>query len=265
MKRRVPAFLLATLLGTSFTLRAQDDLARELPRIPPREPAEALKSFVAHPGFHLEAVATEPMAASPVSVCYDADGRLYVVEMRGYPYIEEKPAGAVVRLEDRDGDGRFDARSVFLDGLAWPTGVVPYDGGVFVAAAPDLIYAKDTDGDGAADVRKVVFTGFGTGNVQALLNGLLWGPDGWIYGAASANGGEVRNPARPELGPVSVRGRDFRFKPDGSAFEAISGGGQNGHGLDDWGHRFVCNNSNHIRQIVLPARDLARNPSYAPP
>ena len=63
-------------------------------------------------------------------------------------------------------DGRFDNADVFLDGLSWPTGIVPYDGGVFIAAAPDIIYAKDTNGDGVADVKKVMFTGFGTENVQ---------------------------------------------------------------------------------------------------
>ncbi len=130
-------------------------------------------------------------------------------------------------------------------------------------AAPDLIYAKDTDGDGRADVRRVVFTGFGTQNVQGLANGLLWGTDGWIYGSAASNGGEIRSLADPDAKPVTVRGRDFRFRPDGSGFEAISGGGQFGHSLDDWGHRFVCSNSNHIRQVVLPGRELARNPFLA--
>jgi putative membrane-bound dehydrogenase-like protein len=243
----------------------QDDLARELPRIKPRELPEAMRSFRIHPGFHLEPVAAEPLVASPVSACYDADGRLYVVEMTGYPYPEQAPGGRVARLEDRDGDGRFDDRTMFLGGLPWPTGVVPHDGGVFIAAAPDILYAKDTDGDGVADVRKTMFTGFGTDNVQGLLNGLLWGPDGWIYGVASSNGGEVRNLSRPHDKPVSVRGRDFRFKPDGSAFEAVSGGGQFGHAFDDWGHRFTCSNSNHIRQIVLPERDLERNPALAAP
>ncbi len=77
-----------------------------------------------------------------------------------------------------------------------------------------------------------MFTGFGTENVQGLLNGLLWGPDGWIYGVASSNGGDDPATGRgPSAKPVSVRGRDFRFKPDGSAFEAISGGGQFGHSL----------------------------------
>ena len=71
--------------------------------------------------------------------------------------------------------------------------IVPYDGGVFIAVAPDIIYAKDTNGDGVADVKKVMFTGFGTDNVQGLVNGLLWGPDGWIYGVTSSNGGTIHN------------------------------------------------------------------------
>ena len=260
-------FLLTLVLsGFAVKLTAQEDeLAKELPRIKPLSPAAAMESFRIHEGFHLEAVAVEPVVMDPVSVCYDAHGRLYVVEMRGYPYPEKTPSGQVVRLEDRDGDGRFETRTVFLEGLSWPTGIIPYDDGVFIAAAPDILYAKDTNGDGVADVRKVVFTGFGTDNVQGLLNGLLWGPDGWIYGVASVNGGMIQNRIRPEQKPVSVRGRDFRFKPDGQAFEAISGGGQFGHCFDDWGHRFTCNNSNHIRQIVLPSHYLERNPDLTPP
>ncbi len=116
-----------------------------------------------------------------------------------------------------------------------------------------------------ADVKKAMFTGFGTENVQGLFNGLLWGPDGWIYGVTSSNGGEIRNLSRPGVKPVQVRGRDFRFQPDGSAFEAVSEGGQFGHSFDDWGHRFTCSNSNHIRQIVIPAHDLERNPALTPP
>ncbi len=176
----------------------EGDLAKELPRIKPLDPAAALASFRIHPGFRLEPVAVEPLVTDPVSVCYDADGRLYVVEMRGYPYPEKTPSGNVTRLDDRDGDGRFETRTIFVDGLSWPTGIVPYDGGVFIAVAPEIIYAKDTSGDGVADVKKVMFTGFGTENVQGLLNGLFWGPDGWIYGVASSNGGTIHNESRPD-------------------------------------------------------------------
>ncbi len=249
------------LFITVIPARADDDLANELPRIKPLDASAALKSFKLHAGFRLEPSAVEPLVTDPVAACYDADGRLYVAEMRGYPYPENSPTGYVRRLEDSDGDGRFDRSTLFVEGLSWPTGVVPYDGGVFIAVAPDLLYAKDTDGDGKADIKKVMFSGFGLQNVQALLNGLLWGPDGWIYGVSGGNGGDIKNLSRPNAKPVSVRGRDFRFKPDGSAFEAISGGGQFGHSFDDWGHRFTCNNSNHIRQIVLPASEIERNPA----
>ena len=236
--------------------------ARGSMRIPGKSVVEALASMRIHRGFSLEVAASEPEVADPVAVDEDENGRLYVVEMRGYPFPETKPTGGVRLLDDRDGDGRYETSQPFLDGLSWPTSVVVYDGGVFIAAAPDILYAKDRDGDGIADVHKKVYTGFGTQNVQGLLNGLLWGHDGWIYGVSGGNGGEIRDLAHPDRPPVSVRGRDFRFKPDGSAFEAISGGGQFGHAFDDRGRRFTCNNSNHIRMITIEARDAARNPAF---
>ena len=253
-------FALMTVMGKGG-LAADDDLARELPRIQPLEPDAALRAFQIHSGFRLELIAVEPLVTDPVSVCYDADGGLYVAEMRGYPYPENTPTGNIRYLRDTDGDGTFDKSTIFVDNLSWPTSVVPYDGGVFIAVAPDILYARDKDGDGVADVKTFVFSGFGTQNVQALLNGLLWGLDGWIYGVGGGNGGDIKNVAHPDAKPISVRGRDFRFKPDGSVFEAISGGGQFGHAFDDWGHRFTCNNSNHIRQIILPAYALERNPA----
>src|SRR4051794_6908355 len=152
-----PLFLIAL---AAIGLRADDDLARELPRIPPTGPTEALKTFRIREGFRLEPVAVEPIVTDPVSACYDADGRLYVVEMRGYPYPEEVPSGNVSRLEDTDGDGRFDRRTIFVDGLSWPTSVVPFDGGVFIAVAPEILYAKDADGDGVAEIKRVMFSGF---------------------------------------------------------------------------------------------------------
>ena len=66
--------------------------------------------------------------------------------LRGYPFPEQTPSGGVRRLEDTDGDGSYDKSTVFVDGLSWPTSVLPYDGGVFIAAAPDILHAKDNDG-----------------------------------------------------------------------------------------------------------------------
>ncbi len=119
---------------------------------------------------------------------------MFVVEMRDYSEQDQDFLGTVRRLEDTDGDGRFDRSTVFVDHLSWPTAVTCADGGIFIGAAPDIIYCKDTDGDGKADVRKVVFTGFGRGNVQGLLNSFQWGLDSRIYGATSVSGGIVRRP-----------------------------------------------------------------------
>src|SRR6516165_1603484 len=98
----MPRFATLTLLAACFisTSLADDDLAKELPRIPPTEPGEALKTFKVHAGFKLVPVAVEPLVTDPVAACFDEDGRLYVVEMRGYPFPEKVPSGNITRLED---------------------------------------------------------------------------------------------------------------------------------------------------------------------
>ena len=87
-----------------------------------------------------------------------------------------KPGGVVRFLEDTDGDGRYDKATIFLDGLGFPTGVMPWRKGVLVACAPDIFYAEDRDGDGKADQREVLFTGFAEGNQQHRVNGFELGP-----------------------------------------------------------------------------------------
>jgi putative membrane-bound dehydrogenase-like protein len=237
------------------------------PRTSPKTPAEALGTFRLQHGFTLELVAAEPLISSPIDVCYDADGRAYVVEMRGYPHPEKpelprpEPMSRVRLLFDDDADGRFDRSTTFVDGLDWPTAVCPWKNGVFVADAPDIWYCRDDDGDGRADLREKVFTGFKRENVQALLNNLRWGLDGWIYGAASGNGGDVTSVAHPDRPAVSVARRDFRIHPETREFEAISGGARFGHSFDDWGNRFLCNIRNPVQQVVLSLASLRRNPS----
>ena len=85
-RKSLGGILASLLVGLSLTnLQADDDLAKELPRIAPLAPQEALKSFRLHPGFRLKSIAAEPLVTDPVSVCFDAEGALYAVEMRGYP------------------------------------------------------------------------------------------------------------------------------------------------------------------------------------
>src|SRR5262245_5977634 len=144
--------------------RAEKDYASELHHIPPKSPAESLKAFRLHPGLRIELAAAEPLLASPVALDFDEDGRLYIAEFPEFNQNASKKShgrGRVRLLEDTDGDGVFDRSTVFLDNLDSPTAVCCYDGGVFVGAVPNILFARDTDGDGKADVRRPVFTGFG--------------------------------------------------------------------------------------------------------
>ena len=103
--------------------------------LPAKTPAEALKTFETVDGFRMELVAAEPLVQSPVAAAFDADGNLYVAEMRDYPYKPKpggRPLGTVRLLRDTDGDGRFDESHVFADGLLWAAGIAPWKGGVFV-------------------------------------------------------------------------------------------------------------------------------------
>ncbi|MBI3465986.1 MAG: HEAT repeat domain-containing protein, partial [Planctomycetes bacterium] len=241
------------------------DYSSELPRIPPHEPAEAMDTFQVQPGYELQQVAAEPLVASPVAVSFDENGRLYVVEMRDYSEQETERLGTIRLLEDTDEDGRFDKSTVFLDDLSWPTAAICYDGGVFVGAAPDLLYAKDTDGDGRADLRRVVFTGFDRSNVQGLMNTLQWGLDHRIHGATSSSGAALRPGDDAKTRPVTLRGRDFAFDPRTLKVETTSGGAQHGMSFDDWGRKFVCSNSDHLQLVMFEDRYVARNPYLVAP
>ncbi|MEZ0268032.1 MAG: PVC-type heme-binding CxxCH protein, partial [Phycisphaerae bacterium] len=139
------------------------------------------------PGVRADLVAAEPLVASPVAAAFDEDARLYVVEMRDYPHPEQhdQRLGRIRLLFDDNDDGVYDRATVFAKDLGWPTAVICWDGGVFIACTPDILYLKDTDNDGVADVRKVAFTGLAAGsprlNVQALANAFNWGLDNRIH------------------------------------------------------------------------------------
>jgi putative membrane-bound dehydrogenase-like protein len=228
----------------------------------PLSPKDALKSFTVAPGFRIDLVASEPDVRDPVAMAFDEDGRIYVAEMGDYPL--GPPSGRIRRLEDTDGDGKIDRSTLFVDLVPYPKGVMPWRGGVLVVAAPDLWFFKDTDGDGKADVREVIFTGFHEGNQQHRANGLQFGLDNWIYGTNGDSGGTIRrgNQDNPK---ISISNRDFRFRPDYTGFEGVAGRGQFSNTFDDWGNRFINDNSNHIRHPVLPLKYLGRTTNLAVP
>jgi putative membrane-bound dehydrogenase-like protein len=133
--------------------------AKALPKFPPVAPQDALKTFQQSKGFRLELVAAEPLITDPIALAFDEDGRLFVVEMNDYPERGEQHLGQVKRLEDTDGDGRFNKATVLAKDLRWPAAIFCYGGGVFVGSTR-LLYFKDTDDDGVADQKQIVLTGW---------------------------------------------------------------------------------------------------------
>jgi putative membrane-bound dehydrogenase-like protein len=233
----------------------------------PKSPEESLKCIQVRPGFKVELVAAEPLVKDPIAFDWGADGKLWVVEMGDYPTGLDgngKPGGIVRFLEDTDSDGRYDKSTVFLSGLPFPTGVMPWRNGVLVSAAPTVFYAEDRDGDGKADHRIELLDGFVEGNQQHRVNGFEYGLDNWVYAANGDSGGTIRAlagvfGAAPKVPRVKLRGHDFRFQPDAGAFEVVEGQTQFGRHRDDWGNWFGNNNPNWGWHYWMPERYARRN------
>ncbi|MFO0905492.1 MAG: PVC-type heme-binding CxxCH protein [Pirellulales bacterium] len=233
----------------------------------PLPPERARESFQLEPGLRLELVAAEPLVVSPVAMAFDERGRLFVVENRGYPTGPgegQPPVGRIVQLVDSNGDGQYDQRVEFAGGLTFPNGVLPWDGGLIVTCAPDILFLKDVDGDGTAEQRDVLLTGFSTsGSTQLRVSHPTLGPDGWIYVTSGLTGGKVTSPRHPERPAVEIRRTDLRFRPTTGEFEAADGGAQFGMSFDDAGHRFICYNRVQAQHVVTESRYWRRNPQLA--
>lgn len=191
-------------------------------------PLPADRTFTLPPGFVLELAAGPPLVDRPVTAAFDDHGRLYVSEVSGtndpvQKQLKEKPH-RILRLEDTDGDGRFDRRTVFADGLMLPQGTLWYDGSLYVAAPPSIWKLTDTNGDGVADQRTEWFQGKTLTHCANDLHGPYLGLDGWIYWAKGAFATQTYDrPGKPPL--VTRAAHIFRAKPDGTALEPVMTGG----------------------------------------
>ncbi|MBY5957191.1 c-type cytochrome [Membranicola marinus] len=236
---------------------------------------EILSTFKVAEGFQIELMAVEPLISDPVAMEIDEQGRMYVVEMHGYP-LDKSGSGNVKLLTDTNGDGIMNHSETFASDLLFPTGVLRWKKGILVTDPPNVLYLEDTDGDGIADIRDTILSGFAVSNPQHNFNTPILGIDNWIYisnePAVTAKvyteefndlGSEVRFYGKPN-GPVlsqNARGQRIRMKPDELKVEMTSSRGQFGQTYDQWGRQFLVSNSNHTFQEVMQASYLNRNPN----
>ncbi|MFM8633711.1 MAG: PVC-type heme-binding CxxCH protein, partial [Planctomycetia bacterium] len=264
----VMAIGVAGIIPAAEPSAGEPDYSGDLPRIPQTAAADAPATMRVRPGFALDLAVAEPLLASPVAISWDEDGRLYVAEMRGYSENQDERLGRIRLLHDDDHDGTYERATIFADGLTWPTAVVAWGGGIFVGDAPDLFSMKDHDGDGVADERRKVFTGFGTWNVQGLLNSFAYDLDNRIHGSASSGAGTIRRvneKGEPEGPAVAVGGRDFSFDPRTLDFRTETGGAQHGRSTDNVGNVYICHNSDHCIRCMVDDRFLSRNTFFPAP
>ena len=181
-----------------------------------RQPAAAAPAFRLPPGFTIERVAGPPLVDRPMVADFDDQGRLYVADSSGSNDRVEKQLAdrphRIVRLEDKNGDGRFDTSVVFADRMMLPEGTMWLDGSLYVAAPPSIWKLTDTDGDGVADRREEWFKGETLTGCANDLHGPYLGPDGWIYWTKGAFAQQTH--ARPSGSPLVTRAAHiFRRRP----------------------------------------------------
>src|SRR5882672_8801656 len=205
---------------------------------------QAVKEMTLPDGFTATVFAAEPDITQPDAFCIDARGRLWVVEAHSYPKKQPEGAGKdrIIIFEDTDGDGHFDKRTVFTEGLNLVSGIEVGFGGVFVGAAPQLLFIPDKDGDDKPDgPPQVLLDGFGLEDTHETLNGFIWGPDGWLYGYHGVfTFSKVGKPGTPAEQRIAINAGIWRYHPTKQIFEVFAEGKSNPWGVDfnDQGQAF---------------------------
>jgi len=214
---------------------------------------QAAREITAPPGFSTTLFAGEPDVSQPIAFCLDDRGRLWVAEGLTYPVRapEGKGRDRILLLEDTNGDGRHDKRTIFMDKLNLVSGMEIGFGGVWVGAAPHLMFIPVTDWTNPkpAGEPKIVMDGFDyKSDTHETLNTFNWGPDGWLYGCHGVfTDSRVGKPGTPDSERTRLNAGVWRFHPQKLKFEVFAEGTSN-----PWGIDFDQNGQCFIEACVIP-------------
>ncbi len=258
LRRIVTVACVLLIAAGSKCLWAQQPSATEQAAAPmPAE--EAASSMIVPEGFKVTLFAAEPDVMQPVGFCFDDRGRMWVAEAYNYPNHGDKPGDRIIILEDADGDGKFDRRSVFYDQLNYVTGIEVGFGGAWVMSPPNFYFIPDRDGNDVPDGEPIVLLdGFGNhANSHNLANGFAWGPDGWLYGThGRTNYSRIAKPGTPDAERKQFDGGVYRYHPVKHMWEPYADGTTNPWGIDwnEYGDAFVSNCVNpHLFHVIYGA------------
>jgi putative membrane-bound dehydrogenase-like protein len=243
------------------------------PPVPPRSsapdvfvheglsPTEAARAMTVTEGFQVTLFAGEPDVVQPIAQAIDDRGRLWVAEAYSYPtrVPDGQARDRILIFEDQDGDGRFDTRKIFAEKLNLVSGLEIGFGGVWVGAAPQLLFIPDRDGDDRPDGPPVVLLdGWGYQDTHETLNSFIWGPDGWLYGCHGVfTHSRVGKPGTPDALRVPINAGIWRYHPTVHVFEVFAHGTSNPWGFvfDERGHAFLTSCViPHLYHVIPGAR-----------
>ena len=233
-----------------------------MPRRFPLSPRESQKLWqIDSDKYEIQLAAAEPLVNDPVDVVWDAQGRMYVAEMRDYP-TPGFGGGRLSRvrlLSDTDADGRMDKAVTWADELDHVQGLLPIRGGLLITTWSEIIFLKDSDGDGRADGREVLFRSNAPRHNQLQISCPRWGLDNAIYLNNGLDGKEIYPVHNPEAKLAFTR-LNLRYDPRTKVLEPVTGAGQFGASQDNFGRRFFCSNRNPAMFAVMPRAAVKRNP-----
>ena len=259
MRRLVAIAILALVCDSRLTAAEPKPNERPIPA------KDAAKAMTLPPGFKATLFAGEPDVVQPIAFTFDDRGRLWVVECLSYPNWKKDGTGGdrVVILEDADGDGTFDKKTVFLDNGVNLSGIEIGFGGVWLCSSPNLVFVPVKDGeDKPAGPPQIVLDGWNIKDTKHnVYNSLGWGPDGWLYGCNGIQAkARVGKPGAPDNERVALDCGVWRYHPVRKVFELYASGTTNPWGLDwdDHGQMFITNCVIHHVWHVVPGSHMQR-------